>query len=818
MISRIVHWIFVFVFSVISLIMTLLGGYLAYLGGSLYYLGSGLAILATTVYMVKGNSKAYKIFGCLIAVTLVWALYESDLYWLSLLPRIATWLGLGLWFLCPWYLSSLKSDSDEKQKIKRRWILIPSGLSVIAFIFTTVQGYEHNGIGTDRKAADSAQVTDWRQYGNNDGGTRFAQLEQINTKTVGNLKEVWRYRTGVEQDFKMTPLQVDNYLYICGSANVLMAINSDSGEEIWRHDPKAVPSGSNQYARTCRGISYHQAPADYLGQCPKRILVGTVDARLIAVDAKTGAVCSDFGDNGAVDLSKDMGLFELGEYYVTSPPVIADDVAVIGGLVADSQNLGLPSGVVRAFSATTGEFAWAWDLGNPGYYGEPEDGEIYTPGTPNVWSIMSYDPQLDLIYAPTGNAAPDYWGGVRRKEDDEWSSAIVALDGATGEPKWKFQTVHHDVWDYDLPAQPVLVDVERDSETVPAVAVPTKMGDIFLLDRRDGTPVHPIKEQAVPQSDLYGESLSATQPVSPLPNFHPYRHEKDMWGLTPIDQLLCRVEYNIMNYQGMFTPPSADGPLLIGGTMLAPGNFGGFNWGSVSVDADNGLLIAAPQMLAHRLNMATPEQIAAAGPIAGLILGSAHPAVRMNEDDPIPEPREPNPDDPFDYVRIKYYGFPQPFMSKLGTRVPCFEPPWSKIAVMDLNTKELLWSRPLGTMKNAGPFGWQSGLPIEVGVAVRAGTLTTRGGLTFISSTMDSTVRAYDVRTGEIKWSQALPGNSQSTPMSYLSKKNGKQYLIVTVPNPSWIYPRDPKTNTYTDSSSPVDGKGGYVIAYALED
>jgi quinoprotein glucose dehydrogenase/quinate dehydrogenase (quinone) len=290
-----------------------------------------------------------------------------------------------------------------------------------------------------------------------------------------------------------------------------------------------------------------------------------------------------------------------------------------------------------------------------------------------------------------------------------------------------------------------------------------------------------------------------------------------MWGLTPIDQLLCRVEYNMMNYEGMYTPPSADGPILFGGTMLAPGNFGGFNWGSVSVDADNGLLIAAPQLLAHRLTMVTPEQVAEAGPLAQFLLGPHHPAVRMDKNAPMPMAREVDPENPYDVARIKYYGWPEPFMSKLGTRVPCFEPPWSRIAVMDLNTKELLWSRPLGNMKNAGPFGWQSGLPIEVGVAVRAGTLTTRGGLTFVSSTMDSTVRAYDVRTGDIKWEHELPGNGQSTPMTYKSNKTGKQHLIVTVPNPSWTYPRDSKTNTYTDSKSIRDGKGGYVIAYALE-
>jgi quinoprotein glucose dehydrogenase/quinate dehydrogenase (quinone) len=820
MISKICHWLMITLFIVMSIPLILLGSYLVYLGGSLYYVTVGLMLIYCTIMMIKGKPRASIVYASLLIFTLIWALYESELYWLAFLPRVATWLILGLWFVTPWYISTLKNTerTNHQAKMARRWILIPSSLTVVVLFISTLQGYERNGLGTERSQVSTANVTDWKQYGNTDGGTRFAQIDQINTETVGKLKEVWRYRTGVEQDFKMTPLQVGNYLYICGALNVMMAVNSDTGEEIWRHDPKVTPPGSNQYARTCRGLSYHKAPMDYSGQCPERILVGTADARLLAVDALSGKPCSDFGEGGAVDLSKGMGLFDLGEYYVTSPPLIADDVAVVGGLVADVQDLGLPSGVVRAFSATTGEFAWAWDLGNPGFYGEPAEGETYTPGTPNVWTIMSYDPELDLIYAPTGNASPDYWGGERRPFDDEWSSSLVALDGGTGAPQWKFQTVHRDVWDFDLASQPVLVDVEKDGVLIPSVAVPTKTGEVFLLDRRDGSPVHPIEYRPVPQSDLYGERLSPTQPFSSLPNFHPFRHEKDMWGLTPIDQLVCRVEYSIMNYEGMFTPPSADGPLLIGGTLLAPGNFGGFNWGSVSVDADNGLLIAAPQMLVHRLNMVTPEQVAQAGPIAQYLLGPNHPAVRMDPSAPLPELREADPADPYDHVRIKYYGWPEPFMSKLGTRVPCFEPPWAKIAVMDLNTGELLWSRPLGSMKHAGPFGMRSGLSIEVGVAVRAGTLTTRGGLTFVSSTMDATVRAFDVRTGEIKWQDELPGHSQSTPMSYQSAKTGKQYVIVTVPNPSWIYPRDPETNTYEDSQSLRDGKGGYVIAYALEE
>lgn len=811
MISRLAHWAFIVFLSLIGLVLTLAGGMLVYLGGSFYYVLAGLATFAAALLMIRRSVLAVKLYGGVLGATLIWAVFESGLDFMALLPRLGAWLGVGVWFFTPWCQSILRYDKLDNPTATHPWLVAPSIAVIATLIIAATQGYTQNGTGTERPIANASPATDWRHYGNTEGGTRFAELDQINTNTVSGLKEVWRYRTGVEDDFKMTPLQVNGLVYLCGARNVLIAIDDDTGDEVWRHDPQAKPPSSHQYARTCRGVSYHEAPADYKGLCSKRIVTGTVDARLIAVDALTGDVCTDFGDAGSVDLRKGLGDHAPNQYYVTSPPLVADDVLVVGGLVLDSQDLGLPSGVVRAFDALSGAFVWAWDLGNPGQHGEPAEGEEYTRGTPNVWSIMSYDADLDLIYAPTGNAAPDYYGGERRDFDDEWSSAIVAIDAETGAPRWKYQTVHHDIWDYDVPAQPVLVDIERDGERVPSVAVPTKMGSVFLLDRRDGTPVHPIEDRPVPQDPAVGEYLSSTQPFSPLPNFHPYRHEKDMWGLTPLDQLLCRLEYRTMRYEGLFTPPTPKG------SFQFPANFGGFNWGSVSVDADNGLLVAAPMMLGNRTMLVTPEQVAEAGPRAALLLGPDHPAVRMDPEAPMPEARDPDPDDPYDHVRIRYYGLTLPFMSRIGTQVPCFEPPWSRIAVIDLNTKELLWSRPLGSMKQSGPFGWRMGLPFQVGTPVRAGTLTTRGGLTFMSSTMDSTVRAFDLRTGKVKWSADLPGNGQATPMTYLSEETGKQHLIVTVPNPGWRYPRDPATGTYTDSKSIRDGKGGYVIAYALE-
>ncbi|MEM8564197.1 MAG: PQQ-binding-like beta-propeller repeat protein, partial [Pseudomonadota bacterium] len=784
MIARLAHWLFVAVILLVACYLTALGGFLVYLGGSLYYLLAGIVSFAIGIYLIRGRLIALQLYGALLAVTLIWAVFEAELDLLALLPRLVAWLGLGLWFLTPWYRASLLESERERLSRSRYWFSLPALATAALLVVAASTGYSVHGTGTIRSAPDTPAVTDWRHYGNTLGGTRFAELEQINTDTVQNLEEVWRFRTGIEDDFKMTPLQVGELLYLCGAKNVMIAVDVDSGAEVWRHDPEAVSPADHQYARTCRGLSFYEAAPDYEGECASRIVTSTIDARLLAVDAQTGERCDSFGEGGEVDLRRGMGEHEPNEYYHTSPPLVAGNRLVVGGLVLDSQRLGLPSGVVRAFDAISGDFIWAWDVGRPGEYGEPDQGSSYTPGTPNVWSIMSYDPELELVYAPTGNAAPDYYGGERRPFDDEWSSAVVALDAATGAPRWKYQTTRHDIWDFDVPAQPVLVDVERDGQMIPSVAVPTKTGEIFLLDRRDGSPVHEIEERPVPQDPVLGDYVSPTQPFSPLPHFHPYRHEKDMWGLTPLDQLLCRVEYKMMRYEGLYTPPTP------GGTFQFPANFGGFNWGSVSVDADNGLLVAAPMMLGNRTMLVTPQQVAEAGPIAANVLGDAHPLVRMDPNSPMPDMGEPDPNDPYDYRRVDYYGVTLPFMSRAGTQVPCFEPPWSTLAVMDLNTKELLWSRPIGSMKNSGPFNTRTGLPFQVGTPVRAGTLTTRGGLIFMSSTMDSTVRAFDLRSGEVKWSADLPGSGQSTPMSYLSSNTDRQYIIVTVPNPSWRYPR----------------------------
>ncbi|MEL6686343.1 MAG: PQQ-binding-like beta-propeller repeat protein [Pseudomonadota bacterium] len=413
MIARIFHWIFIVFLILVGLLLTLPGGGLIYLGGSPYYLLAGIAVLACALFTIRRSPKAVYIYGALLGVTVLWAIFESGLDFMALLPRLAFWMGIGLWFLMPWFLGSETKDTHTQHASRKLWIGGPIVASVLVLFLGAIQGYDQNSTGTVR-SADTSLGTDWAHYGNSAGGSRFAAIDQINTDTVGNLKEVWRYRTGVEEDFKATPLSIDERLYLCAAANVLISLDAETGEEVWRYDPEITPPDRHQYAITCRGVSYHAAPADYEGDCPTRIVSATVDASLIAVNADTGELCSDFGEQGRVDLRVGLGEHLRKEYYVTSPPTVAGDNLVVGGLVLDSQDLGLPSGVVRAFNALTGELAWAWDLGNPGNRGLPAEGETYTLGTPNVWSIMSYDPELDLVYAPTGNANPDYFGGLRR--------------------------------------------------------------------------------------------------------------------------------------------------------------------------------------------------------------------------------------------------------------------------------------------------------------------------------------------------------------------------------------------------------------------
>jgi membrane-bound PQQ-dependent dehydrogenase (glucose/quinate/shikimate family) len=854
MAARVVQWIFAAFLLAVGAYLGVRGAELISLGGSWYYALTGAGIAAVAVLVVLRSLWGPRLWAVIVLATLVWSVFEANLDFIALLPRLAAFIVVGLWFLTPWSRAAMRKDDDVSGSAGGKWALLSSGAGAGLLAVAALQGYSV-AEGTRVDASAAPQVKDWRHLGNAPGGTRFASLVQINTETVGKLEEAWRYRTGVPFDFKMTPLQVGELLYVCTAGNQVIALDAQSGQERWRHDTKTEVPGAakglenaSTFARTCRGISYHEGPADSTGQCAKRILTGTVDGRLLAIDALSGAACREFGFEGVVNLKSGLGFTSPGEYMATSTPLIAGDVVVIGGWVMDNQELGNASGVVRAYNAVTGAFAWAWDMGNASYRGLPEEGGEYTRGTPNVWSNMSYDPELNLIFAPTGNASPDYFGGKRRAFDEAFSASTLAIDATTGELRWSYQNTHHDIWDYDAPSQPVLVDITKDGQKIPAVAQPTKRGEIFLLDRRNGTPIYPATtcpdgsaadakgECAVPQGTVEGDFVTATQPFSGLPNYRPDRWEQDMWGLTPLDQLFCRIEYKKMRYEGHFTPPmrgggGSNGQKTFGGSFQFPGNAGGFNWPSVSVDADNGLLIAQPMLMGNRIFMVSPEERAAmfrrppaptpaaatppVRPGAGGAGAGATPPARAPGASGRPERPAYTAQGEWD-PKTPRYGMTSPFMStwaipftKIETQIPCFEPPYGMLAVIDLNTNKELWRRPIGTIEEMGPFGIKTGLPLHVGTPIYGGTMTTRGGLIFQVGTMDSTIRAIDIRTGKILWKQKMPGTANATPITYISEKDGRQYVVINVPNPGFVYPRD-------GDSRPSDDQGGYVIAYAL--
>lgn len=768
------------VFAILLLLVAaalLYGGIkLVAVGGSWYYLLSGVTIAACALLLWRRNPLALTIYGAFLAVTFVWSLYESGADLWALAPRVGWFAALGLWFLTPFvrrgvYEAPAPLFASSTNKI------VAAGIVATVFAVIVLGAYVPIQSMPPRLPNNALPiVNNWQHYGNTNHGTRYAQLDQITPSSVGKLKELWHFRTGRSGQFKATPLQIGELLYVCTAMNVVIALDAETGEKRWEFDPqmKVAPVGFNT---TCRGVSYFRAPDDYQGDCPARILMGTTDARLIALNAVTGARCKDFGIHeetlGEVTLTKGIGDIKPNVFMTTSPPLIARNLAIVGTRVADNLETNEPSGVIRAFHAVTGKFVWAWDMGRPGINTEPADGEQYTRGTANVWSMMSFDDNLGLIYMPTGNATPDFFGAHRSEAAEKYSSSVVALDVANGSVRWSFQTVHHDIWDYDVPSQPSLVDLpQADGSVIPALVQATKRGEIFLLDRRDGKPIAEVVEKPVPQNPVPQEWLAKTQPFSVgMPIFRDDLTEADMWGITPFDQIACRIEFKKLRYDGHFTPPSIEG------SLQHPGNAGGFNWGSVAIDEDNKLLVVNPIFMPSRVKLIPRDQVAKG--TRYLQTGTPYAASVM------------------------------PMMSPLF--VPCVKPPYSRMAVIDLQTREVLWSRRLGTTNEMGPLGTRVRVALPMGVPTSAGSLVTKGGVIFFGSAMDNFLRAFDVKTGKELWRESLPGTGQATPMSYLAPKSNRQLVVMTVPN------RQRQLGMTGDAKADEDPEGGHIIAYAVQ-
>ncbi|WP_312289832.1 outer membrane protein assembly factor BamB family protein, partial [Stutzerimonas nitrititolerans] len=488
---------------ILGLVLAVGGVKLIGLGGTWYFAVLGAGFLLTGVLLLARRRAALWVYALVMLGALGWALYEVGFDWWQLAPRGSLIAPLGLWLLTPWVVKRL----GWQHYGARVWggSALPLLLAVVLWGAAAVQAIStdtHDIKGmlptplASAPAAADAQVPagEWHAYGRTQHGTRYSPLAQITPSNVDRLEPVWHYRTGdvrrpgdpEETTYEVTPLMVDDSLYLCTPHNLVIALDAETGEERWRFDPQ-VPDSSNRQHLTCRGLAYHAGAGPDEGQaCRQRLFMPTADARLIALDAGTGEVCPAFGDKGQVNLWANMPNVTEGFYYSTSPPVIANDLLIIGGAVNDNISPSEPSGVIRAYDVISGELKWNWDPGNPERTEPIGPDETYVESTPNSWSISSADEALGLVYVPLGNPATDQWGGERSESSERFSSSIVALEVATGRLRWEFQTVHHDLWDMDVPAQPSLVDIQTAEGLVPALVAPTKQGDIYVLDRRSG--------------------------------------------------------------------------------------------------------------------------------------------------------------------------------------------------------------------------------------------------------------------------------------------------------------------------------------------
>lgn len=726
------------VLAVIALILTGGGIWLILLGGSPYYLVAGLMVAGSGWWTAQGDRRGVWLYATMLLLTLIWALAESGLNPWGLQARLFAPTALALWVCWPW-IARLPRPAI---------ITIPI---VTLLVFGTML-WSANRVQEPAEAtfAQPSGRTDWPHYGNTLAGTRFSEATQITPGNVGKLERAWTYHTGVRQarmGFEATPLMVNDTLYLCTPNNIIIALDPDTGQRRWQFDPNVdePPTG------TCRGVAYYRAP-NLTGPCAERIMTATTDARLVAVDAGSGVPCSGFGNNGFVDLKIGMGQVAKGYYYVSSAPAIVRGNVILGGWVLDGQYVGEPSGVIRAFDAVTGKFAWAWDMERPDDHGIPPSGQSFSRGTPNSWGPISGDEALGLVYLPTGSSTPDYWGGHRSAASEKYATSVVALDAGTGQLRWSYQTVHHDLWDYDVAGQPTLIDLPVNGKIVPALVQATKQGQLFLLDRRTGVPLAKVEEKPVPQGAASGDWTAETQPFSTgLPAFdNTVLHESTMWGTTPIDQLWCRIKFKQARYDGPMTPPG------VRPSITYPSYLGGIDWGGVSVDPERHLAIVNWNRMANYTRLVPRSEAKGVKPS---INGGIHVG------DPVPQLGTP------------YALFTSAFLSPLG--IPCTQPPFGKIGVVDLVTRKMVWERPLGSAADSGPFDIRSRLPLPMGVPNQGGSLTTRSGLVFIAASQDRSFWAFELKTGRKLWQVSLPVGGHASPMTYVSPKTGRQYVVI---------------------------------------
>ena len=612
-------------------------------------------------------------------------------------------------------------------------------------------------------AARSPQAGDtgWTAYGGDGGGMRYSGAKEIDRSNVGKLKLAWSYRTGAldvktklieKAAFEATPILAEGKLFLSTPYNHVIALDPEKGTKLWEYDP-GVDLEKSYSEVTSRGVSVWIDAAGKAGQvCRLRIFLGTLDARLIALDGETGKVCGDFGEKGQVNLGRDAEtqLDWRGGYEVTSPPAIAKDVVIVGSSIADNWRVDTGRGIVRGFDARTGKLRWTWDPIPWALETKPHS------GAGNAWSMISVDVEHDLALVPTGSASPDYFGGIR-KGDNKWANSVVALKASTGEFVWGFQVVHHDLWDYDVAPQPTLFTWK---DGTPAVVINTKMGHVFVLNRLTGAPLLPVEERKVPQTDIAGEQSWPTQPFSTI-SLVPEKFEaSDAWGPTPEDAKFCRDRIEESRNEGIFTPPS------LKGTVVAPGNVGGVNWGSAAYDPQRHLMFANTNRLVAWVKLIPREKYAEE------TKGTQNNRIFGEFGDQTPS----------------QYGMYRTFLFS-PSKAPCNAPPWGTTVAVDLFSGKILWDVPLGTLIP----GMQTG-SINLG-----GPMVTAGGLVFTAAAIEPVVRAFDSESGKELWKYEMPASGQATPMTYVVK--GRQYLVIAAGGHGKMHSK----------------QGDWVLGFALE-
>jgi quinoprotein glucose dehydrogenase len=606
--------------------------------------------------------------------------------------------------------------------------IVPMFLAIVLFLLPASSSF-----------AQAKSDAGWPHYGNDGGGTRYSPATQINRGNVGRLKVAWTFRTGAlphdeELDkkaaFEATPILVDGKLFLSTPYDQVIALNAETGAKLWEFDPKLeLPYGSSEV--TSRGVSAWRDPYAKAGKpCALRIFIGTLDARLMALDGETGKPCADFGMDGDVDLTTGVRLRDPGDYQVTSAPAVFKDLIITGSSLGDNRAVTVERGIVRAFDARTGSLRWTWDPIAPwAYQTSPRT------GAGNAWSTISVDAERDLVFIPTGSASPDYYGGIR-KGDNKWANSVVALRASTGEFVWGFQVVHHDLWDYDVASQPALFAWK---DGTPAIAITTKMGRVFVLNRLTGAPLLPVEERPVPKSDIPGEDSWPTQPASTISLVPEKLSPEDAWGKDAQEKQWCTERIKAARSGEIFTPPSLQG------TLVFPSNVGGVNWGSAAYDPQRHLLFVDANRLPIFVKLIPRDELAEARKSAS-DLDRLHGEFARQTGAP-------------------FAMFRTPLLSPSG--LPCNAPPWGTVAAVDLFEGKKAWDAPLGSF-----------IPgMNTGTITLGGPMATAGGLVFTAATMDNGLRAFDSETGKELWEYDLPAGGQATPMTYTLK--GKQYLVI---------------------------------------